>query len=63
MITVHVENIEPTIEEISLIHPTIDKDQLRKALVDFTESLKVHLEARATLDALFQLAASKAAIH
>ena len=63
MITVHVENIEPTIEEISLIHPTIDKDQLRKALVDFTESLKVRLEARATLDALFQLAASKAVVH
>jgi hypothetical protein len=63
MITVHVENIEPTIEEISLIHPTIDKDQLRKALVDFTESLKAHLEARAALDTLFQLAASKVTIH
>ena len=63
MITVSAENIEPAVEEISLIHPTIDKDQLRKALLDFTESLKVHLEARATLDAIFQLAASKAVIH
>jgi|GEM_PF-5724529 len=63
MITVSAENIEPAVEEISLIHPAIDKEQLRKALTDFTESLKVHLEARATLDAIFQLAASKAVIH
>lgn len=63
MLIVHVENFEPAIEEICLIHPAIDREHLRQALVNFTESLQAHLDARAALDALFQLAISKAAIH